>query len=289
MSKYRGFQALSHIVLILFSFMALLPFWILVTASLSDEATAVQNGFSLWPRQWSTAAYQYLMSKWAMFGRGYLITMIVTVVGVAVCVVITMMLGYMLSRPGIPGRRVVQFLVIFTMLFNGGLVATYITYSTVFHIKNTLFALIVPNLLTNAFYITMVRNYFSSNIPNEVLEAARIDGCTEYGIFFRIVMPLSKPIAATLALMAGVAYWNDWQNGLYYLDDQNMYGIQNILNAINESNKYLMQAGGGGGGAMPTETARMAAAVIGIFPVLIAYFFFQDYFVKGLTMGAVKG
>ena len=288
MSKYRGFQALSHIVLILFSFMALLPFWILVTASFSDEATAVKNGFSLWPRQWSLEAYRYLMSKWAMFGRGYLITIIVTVAGVLVCIVITMMLGYMLSRPGIPGRRVVQFLVIFTMLFNGGLVATYITYSTVFHIKNTLFALIVPNLLTNAFYITMVRNYFSSNIPNEVLEAARVDGCTEYGIFFRIVMPLSKPIAATLALMAGVAYWNDWQNGLYYLDDQNMYGIQNILNAINESNKYLMQAGGGGG-VMPTETARMAAAVIGIFPVLIAYFFFQDYFVKGLTMGAVKG
>ena len=288
MSKYRGFQALSHIVLILFSFMALLPFWILVTASFSDEATAVKNGFSLWPKQWSLEAYRYLMSKWAMFGRGYLITIIVTVAGVLVCIVITMMLGYMLSRPGIPGRRVVQFLVIFTMLFNGGLVATYITYSTVFHIKNTLFALIVPNLLTNAFYITMVRNYFSSNIPNEVLEAARVDGCTEYGIFFRIVMPLSKPIAATLALMAGVAYWNDWQNGLYYLDDQNMYGIQNILNAINESNKYLMQAGGGGG-VMPTETARMAAAVIGIFPVLIAYFFFQDYFVKGLTMGAVKG
>ena len=288
MSKYRGFQALSHIVLILFSFMALLPFWILVTASFSDEATAVKNGFSLWPRQWSLDAYRFLMSKWSMFSRGYLITIFVTVVGVAACVVITMMLGYMLSRPGIPGRRIVQFLVIFTMLFNGGLVATYITYSTVFHIKNTLFALIVPNLLTNAFYITMVRNFFSSNIPNEVLEAARVDGCTEYGIFFRIVMPLSKPIAATLALMAGVAYWNDWQNGLYYLDDQNMYGIQNILNAINESNKYLMQTGGGGG-VMPTETARMAAAVIGIFPVLIAYFFFQDYFVKGLTMGAVKG
>lgn len=288
MSKYKGFQALSHIVLILFSVMALLPFWILVTASLSDEATSVKEGFSLWPKQWSTDAYKYLLSKWSMFGRGYLITITVTVIGVLVCVVITMMLGYMLSRPGIPGRRVVQFLVIFTMLFNGGLVATYITYSTVFHIKNTLFALIVPSLLTNAFYITMVRNFFSSNIPNEVLEAARVDGCTEYGIFFRIVMPLSKPMAATLALMAGVAYWNDWQNGLYYLDDQNMYGIQNILNAINESNKYLMQAGGGGG-TMPTETARMAAAVIGIFPVLIAYFFFQDYFVKGLTMGAVKG
>ena len=288
MNKHKGFQAISHIVLILFSIMALLPFWILITASFSVEADTVKNGFSLWPKQWTTYAYEFLMSKWAMFGRGYLITITVTVVGVLGCILITTMFGYMLSRPGLPGRNIFQFLVIFTMLFNGGLVATYIMYSTVFHIKNTLFALIVPSLLTNAFYITMVRSYFASSIPNELIEAARIDGCNEYRIFFRIVMPLSKPIVATLGLMAGVAYWNDWQNGLYYLDNQNLYGIQNILNAINESNKYLMQAAGGGG-QLPTETARMAAAVIGIIPVLIVYFLFQDYFAKGLTLGAVKG
>ena len=288
MAKHKKFQAVSHIILILFSVMALLPFWMLVTSSLSDEATAVKYGFALWPRQWSLAAYKFLLDKWAMFGRGYLITITVTVVGVAVCVLITTMFSYMLSRKELPFRRVFQFLVIFTMLFNGGLVATYIMYATVFNIKNTLFALIIPNLLTNAFYIIMVRNYFSSSIPNELIEAARIDGCTEYGIFFKVVMPLSKPILATLALMSGVTYWNDWQNGLYYIDNQKLYGIQNILNAINESNKYLMQAAGNSAN-MPTETARMAAAMIGIIPVLIAYVFLQNYFVKGLTMGAVKG
>jgi putative aldouronate transport system permease protein len=175
------------------------------------------------------------------------------------------------------------------MLFNGGLVSTYIMYTQTFHVKNTLWALILPNLLTNAFYIIMVRNYFASNIPEELLEAARIDGCSEAGIFARVVFPLSKPIIATVGLMVGVAYWNDWQNGLYYIDNQKLYGIQNILNAINENAKYLMTGGGSAVMQMPANTSRMAAAVIGIIPILIIYPFFQDYFVKGITMGAVKG
>lgn len=288
MQGHKKFLALSHVVLIIVSICAVLPFWLLIMASLSEEKTAVKYGYSLWPREWSLDAYRFLLSKWQMFGRGYLITIIVTVVGVVLCVLITLMFSYMLSRPGLPFGRVLNFYVIFTMLFNGGLVATYIMYSQTFHIKNTLFALIFPNLLTNAFFITMVRSFFSSNIPIELLEAARIDGCSEFGIFFKIAFPLSKPIIATLGLLVGVNYWNDWQNGMYYLDDQKLYGIQSILNAINESSKYLMQAAGNSA-SMPTETARMAAAVIGIIPILIIYPFFQDYFVKGITMGAVKG
>lgn len=288
MKGHKKFLALSHFVLILVSVMAVLPFWLLLTASLSEESYAVKNGYSLWPKEWSLAAYQFLMSKWEMFGRGYLITIIVTASGVVLCVLITLMFSYMLSRPGLPGGRILSFYVIFTMLFNGGLVATYIMYSQTFHIKNTLFALILPNLLTNAFFITMVKNFFASNIPLELIEAARIDGCSEFRIFFKVAMPLSKPIIATLGLLVGVNYWNDWQNGMYYLDDQKLYGIQNILNAINESSKYLMQ-GAGNSAALPTETARMAAAVIGIIPILAVYPFFQDYFVKGITMGAVKG
>jgi putative aldouronate transport system permease protein len=288
MKGHKKFLALSHVVLIIVSVMAILPFWMLVTASLSNEADAVKYGYKLIPTSWSLDAYKYLLSKWQMFGRGYLITIIVTVVGVVLCVLITMMLSYMLSRPNLPGERFFMFFIIFPMLFNGGLVATYIMYAQTFHIKNTLFALLIPNLITNSFYIIMVRNFFKSNIPIELIEAARMDGTSEIGIFFRIVLPLSKPIMATLALLSGVAYWNDWQNGMYYLDDQKLYGIQNILNAINESSKYLMQ-GAGNSAQMPTETARMAAAVIGIIPILIIYPFFQEYFVKGITMGAVKG
>lgn len=288
MKGHKKFLALSHAVLILVSVLAILPFWLLIMASFTNESYAVKHGYSLLPKEWSLAAYRYLLDKWQLFGKGYLITIIVTVVGVVLCVLITLMFSYMLSRPGLPGGKILSFYVIFTMLFNGGLVSTYIMYAQTFHIKNTIFALIVPNLLTNAFYITMVRNYFTSSIPLELLEAARIDGCSEFGIFFKIALPLSKPIIATLGLLVGVNYWNDWQNGMYYLDDSKLYGIQNILNAINENAKYLMQ-GGGSGTVMPTETVRMAAAILGILPILIVYPFFQDYFVKGITMGAVKG
>ena len=286
---HKKFLALSHVVLIIVTILCVLPFYLLVVASFTEESFAVKNGYSLIPSHLSTDAYKYLLTKAALFGRGYLITLIVTVCGTLVCIAITMAFSYMLSRPGLPFKRFFNFYVVFTMLFNGGLVSTYIMYSQTFHIKNTLFALMVPNLLTNAFYIIMVRNYFSSNIPEELLEAARIDGCSEVGIFTRIVFPLSKPIIATVGLMVGVAYWSDWQNGLYYIDNQQLYGIQNILNAINENAKYLMQGGGGAAMQMPANTSRMAAAVIGIIPILIIYPFFQDYFVKGITMGAVKG
>lgn len=288
MQGHKKFLALSHVVLIIVSILAILPFWVLIMASFTDEATAMSQGYRLLPKKWSLEAYNYLLGKWQMFGRGYLITAVVTVLGVILCVLITLMFSYMLSKRDLPFRKFFNFYVIFTMLFNGGLVSTYIMYTNTFHIKDTLFALLVPNLLTNAFYIIMVRNYFQHNIPIELLEAAQIDGASEYRVFFNIVMPLSKPIIATLGLLVGVNYWNDWQNGMYYLNDSHLYGIQNILNAINENSKYLMQ-GGGGGTVMPTETVRMAAAMLGILPILIVYPFFQDYFVKGITMGAVKG
>ncbi len=288
MKKHKGFLALSHIILIIVSASALIPFWILVMASFTDESAAIKYGFRLWPKQFSLEAYQYLWKKWELFGRGYGITISVTVIGVIVSLIVTLMLSYMLSKRNMPGYRILNFIVIFTMLFNGGLVATFINYARNFHIRDTLFALIVPNLITNAFFITMVRNYFTNNIPEELLEAARIDGASEFRIFFKVAMPLSKPIIATLALMVGVNYWNDWQNGVYYLTTPKLYGIQNVLNAINESVTYLMSAASNGG-MLPSQTARMAAAMLGILPILIVYPFFQDYFVKGITMGAVKG
>jgi putative aldouronate transport system permease protein len=286
---HKKFLALSHVVLIFVTILCILPFYLLIVASFTEEKYAVTNGFSLIPAHLSTDAYRYLLTKAYLFGRGYLITFIVTICGTLACIFITMAFSYMLSRPGLPFKGFFNFYVVFTMLFNGGLVSTYIMYTQTFHVKNTLWALILPNLLTNAFYIIMVRNYFASNIPEELLEAARIDGCSEAGIFTRVVFPLSKPIIATVGLMVGVDYWNDWQNGLYYIDNQKLYGIQNILNAINENAKYLMTGGGSGAMQMPANTSRMAAAVIGIIPILIIYPFFQDYFVKGITMGAVKG
>lgn len=283
----------ANFILSVVSFLAVMPFILLIIASLTDEQVAMTDGYSYLPAKWSTAAYGYIISQASMIGRAYGMTIIVTVIGTAAGVVMTALLAYMLAQKNLPGRKLLNFYVVFTMLFNGGLVPTYIMYVKTFHLKNTIGALIIPNLLMNAFMIMLIRNYFEHSIPEELYEAARIDGASEYYNFFHIALPLSVPILATVGLMTGIAYWNDWQNGLYYLDDKgkNLYTIQNILNNINENIAFLASNASSGVNLaeLPTTTVRMAIAVVGILPIIIVYPFFQKYFAKGLTMGAVKG
>lgn len=276
--------------MILLSLMAVLPFILLVTASFTDNNTAVREGYSYLPSVWSLEAYQYILKNAAMIFNAYKMTILSTLIGTAGGVLMTCLFSYMLSQKELPGRKVLTFIVLLTMLFNGGLVPTYLVYSSTFHIKDTIWALVVPNLLMNGFNIILVKNYFENSIPGELYESARIDGAKELCIFFRIALPLSKPIMATIGLLMGITYWNDWQNGLYYLNDKSLYTIQNVLNQINQNIAYLAQTSVSVNVAdLPTATARMAIAVIGILPVLIVYPFFQKYFVKGITMGAVKG
>ncbi|WP_099467210.1 carbohydrate ABC transporter permease [Konateibacter massiliensis] len=290
----KRWQLASHIILTICSLLALLPFVLLIIISFTDDKTAMANGYSYFPEKWSLGAYEYLLQDIGRYARAYGMTILVTVIGTSVCLIMTSMLAYMLSKKELPGVKVLNFLVVFTMLFNGGLVPTYMIYTQVFHIKNTIWALIVPNLLMSAFMIMLVRNYFQNSIPEELYESARIDGANEFYIFFKIVLPLSVPILATVGLMTGIAYWNDWQNGLYYLSKDkaaNLYTIQNILNEINTNISFLASTNVGGidTSELPTTTARMAIAVIGILPILVVYPFFQKYFAKGLVMGAVKG
>lgn len=295
MSDERVFQVIAHIFMGFFALLALIPFVLLIVSSFTDNSWAVANGFSFFPKEWSVDAYLYIMNSWKTIGRAYLMTILVTAVGVILSIMVTTLFAYGLSNGEIPGVKVISFLVIFTMLFNGGLVATYYTYTNLLHIKDTLWALILPGLLMNAFNVILVKNYFKTSIPESLLEAARIDGAGELRIFFRIAFPLSKPIIATIGLMSGLAYWNDWQNGLYYLTQRGgsrFYTIQIVLNTINENISFLSSNAGTmvtNVTTMPTTTARMAIAVIGIIPVLIIYPFFQKYFVRGITLGGVKG
>ena len=289
----KGWNIAANIVMVLLSFLALAPFVLLIIASLTDEGVAMSFGYSYFPQKWSTSAYQYIASQAGRLSRAYMMTIIVTAVGTGVGGMITALLGYMLSNKDLPGRKWLNLYVVFTMLFNGGLVPTYIMYVKTFAIKNTIFGLIVPNLLCSAFLVMLVRNYFENSIPRDLYEAARIDGASEFQTFFRVALPLSTPILATIGLMMGLAYWNDWQNGLYYLSDQsaNLKTIQNILNDINTNIAYLASNSTAGVSVtdLPTQTARMAIAVVGILPILVIYPFFQKYFAKGITMGAVKG
>lgn len=285
-------RIVAHIVMILLSALALLPFILLIIASFTDETIALLNGYSYFPEKWSLGAYKYIWQNKGTFVSAYGMTILVTFVGTVVSVVLTALTGYVLSKRNLPGVKLMNLFTIFTMLFNGGLVATYINYVTVFNIKDTIFALLVPNLLMNAFMIMLVKNYFANSIPEEIYESARIDGANEFVIFIKLVLPLSVPILATVGLMGGIAYWNDWQNSLYYIDDKSMYTIQAVLNSINEGVSAIASLGGASGISMaelPTTTIRMAVAVVGILPIIVIYPFFQKYFAKGLMAGSVKG
>ncbi len=226
--------------------------------------------------------------------HSYLVTIFVTLAGTAVSVVITTMISYTLTVPGLPGKRILSFYVLFTMLFSGGLVPSYMMWCNMFHIKNTIWALLIPSLLCSAFHIMITRTYFQNNIPQEILESARIDGMTEFGIFFKIVLPLSVPILATIGFMKALMYWNDWTNSLYYITDKKLVGIQALLNNMLTNAQYLAQSMDASmvatdAAAIPSLTLRMAIAVVGMLPMIVLYPFFQKYYMKGLTVGAVKG
>lgn len=294
MKENREIKIIANMVLTLCMVTSLLPFILLIVASFTDNNWALANGFSFFPEKWSLEAYLYIANKWEMIGHAYLMTVVVTVLGTVLSLSISSLYAYGLSKRDLPGGKVLSFLLIFTMLFNGGLVATYYSYVNFFHIRNTLWAVIVPGLLMTAFKTILIKNYFQNSIPESLLDAARIDGAGEFKTFLGIVLPLSLPILATVGLMDAIAYWNSWQNGLYYLSDRGgrqYYTIQVVLNQINDNINFLNSSGGDfitDVIIMPGTTARMAIAAVGIVPIIIAYPFFQRYFVKGITIGGVK-
>ena len=295
-NEKKRVQFIGHFIMILLSLCAFLPMALLVLASFTSNEALVRDGYSFFPREWSTEAYSYIFSSSGTVLRAYMLSFIVTALGTALSIILTVALAYPLSKKNLPGRGVLTFFVVFTMLFNGGLVPTYMNYTNVFGIKNTIWALIVPNLLMNAFNVLMVKSYFVSSLPNEILEAAYIDGASEFKTFMRIALPLAKPIIATVALFSGIAYWNDWNNGYVYLTKRvDLYTIQNLLNRMIQNIQFLNQGLSStpnldaGLISMPSVSVRMAIAVVGVLPILLIYPFVQKNFVKGITLGGVKG
>ena len=292
--KKSPFQFFANLIMIVLALCCLFPFALLVMSSLTEENTLIREGYSLFPKQFSAESYTYLFKNIDKIGRAYGITVFVTFVGTVASLLMTVLMAYPLSRKDFYGRNIFAFFVYFTMLFNGGLVPTYIMYTRYLHIKNTIWALIIPSLLVSAFYVIMMRTYFTTNIPDAVIEAARIDGAGEFRILFQVVLPMSLPMMATMALLIGLGYWNDWKNGLYYLTDQNLFSIQNMLNQMLKDVQFLKSGADSSAAAdlmqsMPAVGIKMSIAVVGALPVMVAYPFFQKYFVKGITIGAVKG
>lgn len=287
----KAFKVVMHILLIFLVIACVMPFWLLFVSSLTSETALAKTGYSFVFTEVSTDAYQYLWGVRASIIRAYCMSLLITAIGVSCNVILTVLFAYPLSRRDLPGRRAISFFLFFTMLFNGGFVPTYIVYTQVFHVKESLAGMIVPYLLMNAFYVMMMRTYITTNIPNEVNEAAKIDGATEVQCLVRIVLPMSKPIIATVALMALIAYWNNWTNGIYFITSRtDLYGIQNYLTSVMNNATFLQSRSMGAVNfKIPNVSVRMAIAVIAVVPVLLMYPFFQKSFVKGITLGSVKG
>lgn len=290
----KAIRVVSNVYMIILTALAIAPILLVIISSLTDNNTLIHDGYSFFPKKWSLQAYNYIFVENKQVVSAYGISFLVTAVGTSVSLIITMLLAYAISRKDLPGRGLMTFIVFFTLLFNGGLVPTYINYVNVFHIKDTFWALIIPSLLLNGFNVLLMKSYFVTNIPEELIEAARIEGASESITFVKIVVPLAKPIIATIGLFIGIAYWNDWNNGYIYLARRtDLYSIQNLLNRIVQSIQYLTQSGDANAAAlmskMPTVSVRMAMAIAGVLPILLIYPFVQDNFVKGITLGGVKG
>jgi putative aldouronate transport system permease protein len=292
--KQKFSQMALHLFFLVLTAACLIPFLLLVTASITDENEIIRDGYTLFPRHISFAAYSYLINDAEAILRAYGISITVTVVGTIAGLMMTVLFAYPLSRRDMPLRNSLTFYVFFTMLFSGGLVPTYLVYTQLLDLKNTILALIIPYLLVNGFYVLVTRTFFTTSIPIQVLESAYIDGAGEFRTFFQIVMPLSLPILATIGLFLMIHYWNDWFNGLIFITDTKLFSLQYLLNKILLDIQFLNASDMGGNQAdmianLPKEGVRMAMAVIGIIPLMAAYPFFQKYFVKGLTIGAIKG
>ncbi len=287
---------IGHIVMIILSACVVVPMALLLISSITDNNTLVLNGYSFFPEKLSLYAYEYILKTGNKVLQAYGISFLLTFIGTVLSLVVTTLLAYALAKKGLPGRGILNFLVFFTMLFNGGLVPTYMNYTNVFGLKNTFWALLIPGLVTNGFNIMLMKSYFVTSIPGEIMEAATIDGATEFQAFYRVALPLAKPIVATIGMFAGIAYWNDWQNGYIYLTKStDLYSIQNLLNRMMQNIQFLTQNAGNMGNAqtglnaIPGVSIRMSMAVLGVLPIIVIYPFIQNNFVKGITLGGVKG
>lgn len=291
------FNVFGHIFMILLTVMAIVPIVLMVISSLTSNGAVLRNGYSFFPEEWSTYAYEWIFaSNGGVVLKAYGISFFITAIGTTCSLLLTIGLAYGLSKKGLPGRGIFTFLVVFTMLFNGGLVPTYINYTNVFHIRDTIYGLLIPSLLMNAFNILLMKSYFVTGVPDEILEAAYIDGASEFQTMVKIAVPLSKPIIATIGMFAGIAYWNDWNNGYIYLVQRtDLYSIQNLLNRLMQNINALTQNASQVGNVnqglseIPSVTVRMAMATLGILPIVVIYPFIQKNFVKGITLGCVKG
>ena len=295
-SVSAGTEAVMNVVLALFSLCCIIPFIFVVIISFSSEESIRTIGYSFWPMAWSTDTYAYAFEKLPQIWRSFFNSVLITGIGTVLSTLICVLYSYALYRPDFKYRNFFNFFSFFVMLFGGGLVPTYIISKQVLGLSENYAALIVP-LLVSPFNIIVMRTFFKSSVPLELIEAATIDGSGEYSTLFRIVLPIAKPGIATIALLNALAYWNDWfQSLLYIRQNKVLQPLQALLMELQNNVEYLNRMIGQMGTAAimeaqraPNQTLRMALVVMIVVPIACAYPFFQRYIVAGLTIGSGKG
>lgn len=289
--KERTYQIVLCLIFTVICALIIFPFWLIVSASLSSASQLAKEGYQMIPRPVDFSAYKVVFENPEQVLRAYWVTFVFSVATMALGVLFMAMIAYPLSRKSLRGRGAINFYLYFTMLFSGGLVPTYIVISSMLHLNNTMWVYILPALIS-PWYTFMMRTFFSG-IPGEIIESSTIDGASEYKIFFGMILPLSKPVLATVALFMFLGQWNNWYTALIYITRQELYSLQYLLQSIMENINMLKQnpqmASMMEKSDIPSETVQMAMAVVVAGPALIIFPFFQKYFVKGLTVGSVKG
>lgn len=285
----RTFEFFVYAIATLFCLFCLFPFAIIVGSSLETESNFATYGYPIIPRTFSTDAYQVVLSDSQIF-TAYGVTILTTVVGTVVSMVLTITMAYPMSLKKLKYRNGITFLAYFTMLFNGGLVPTYLLISKTLDMKNNIWVLILP-IAFSTWNMFLMRNFFAG-IPGELSESAYIDGANDFQILWKVILPVSKPGLATISLFYALGYWNQWYNAMLYLEDSSLYPLQYLLMSMLRSADAMREMAATSGipmGAIPTNSLRMATTVVAIGPVILLYPFAQKYFTKGLTVGAIKG
>ena len=288
----RKTNALFNVLLIVACVLTIFPLWIIVISSITSEVALTTYGYRLWPLEFSTNAYSYLFRDGSVILTAYRNTLIATFSGTIITVITVGLYAYALSRPDFKFKKFFTFFSFFTMLFGGGMVSYYNMARKVLGLQDTVYALFLP-MAFSAYWVIIMRTFYQSTVPEAIIESARIDGCGEWRTLIQIVAPLAIPGFATVGLFSAIGIWNDFRNCLLLNDKAQYFNLQYTIYQTMNNLRFLKENASRMGGVnvsnLPAETFRMAMAVVTVGPIILAYPFFQQYFVKGLTVGAVKG
>lgn len=280
-----------HLIMILFSLFCVIPFILIIGISLTGETEIYESGYKFIPDVVSLDAYKYVLNSSGSLLKVYGQTIAVTILGTSISLLVTAMLAYTVSRKFFFLSKIISFFVFFAMLFSAGVVPWYIIISKILKLKNTFWALVLPYIVI-PWYVMLLKGFFTS-VPDEIIESANIDGAGDICAFFRIVLPISKPALTTIGLFIALNYWNDYRLCLYFITDENQitlqYMLQRIMSNINFLRSNITTANVSIRIDLPSESARMAMCVLAAGPMLVIFPFFQKYFIKGITLGALKG